>query len=422
MKILWIVNTVLNDLSMHLFNKESNGVWMDALLKDFQKKKEHELVIATVTKINKTVKLEKEGVTYYALPDTYPILYNENKPVCVQAWKELLEEEKPELIQVWGTEFTHGLCALRQAKGIPSVVYMQGFLGSIARYYLAGIEEKELKKCVTFRDFVKRDSILEQQKKYYRSAKKEAETLALSGRIISENEWCNAQVKAVCPSIKTYECPLSINEVFSSVEWDIQNIERHSITCTASGYTIKGLHMVLRAAALIKEEYPDLKIYVPGTPVVATNSLKGRLRKNGYTKYIEKLVKELGLEGQLIWLGNLPQEALAKVYQKTHVFAMSSSIENHSSSLKEGMMVGVPCISSAVGGVPEYVKQGENGYLYRFEEYEMLAKYIRDIFEDDALAVRLSKAAKADMRKRHEGEDLYEKIVGIYQEILEENK
>ena len=91
----------------------------------------------------------------------------------IETVRRALEEEKPELIQVWGTEFTHGLCALRQAKGIPSVVYMQGFLGSIARYYLAGIEEKELKKCVTFRDFVKRDSILEQQKKYYRSAKKE---------------------------------------------------------------------------------------------------------------------------------------------------------------------------------------------------------------------------------------------------------
>lgn len=420
MKVLWIVNTLLNDLSMHLLGKGSNGVWMDALLKDFKEVGEHQLIVATATKIKERVRLEKDGVVYYALPDDYPIRYNEKKKKNQAQWARLLEEEKPDIIQVWGTEFTHGLCALEQAKNIPSVIYMQGFLGSIARYYLAGISRAELKRTHTFRDTVKRDSILAQQRRYYRSAKKEAKTLSLSGRIISENEWCNAQVKAVCPTIKTYECPLSINEVFSKTTWEIEKAERHLITCTASGYTIKGLHMVLRAAALLKKEYPDIKICVPGTPVKAGKSLKGRLRKNGYTKYLENLVQKLGVQENLVWLGNLTQEELAKQYEKTHVFAMSSSIENHSSSLKEGMMVGVPCITSAVGGIPEYVHHGENGLLYRFEEYEMLAKLIRDVFEDDDLAKRLSKNAREDMLKLHKGQALYQKITAIYEEILNE--
>ena len=420
MKVLWIVNSVLNDLSVHLYNKESNGVWMDALLTDFKSKAEVDLVVATVLPRKQTLRYEKDGIAYYALPDNYPLLYNENKKSNICAWKQLLESEKPDLIQVWGTEFTHGLCALRLAKNIPSVIYMQGYLGSIARYYQAGIAYKTLKKSVTLRDRIKNDSILQQQKKYQKSALKEKEMFQLSGRIISENEWCNSNIRAIVPDIQTYDCALSINKVFAEKQWALQNIERHSIMCTASGYTIKGLHMAFRTAALLKEKYPDLKVYIPGTKMVSEDSLKARLRRNGYTKYIEKLIQELQLEKHIVWLGRLSQEELAKQYAKTHVFVMSSAIENHSSSLKEAMMVGMPAVSTAVGGIPEYLRHGENGYLYRFEEYALAAKYIEDIFENDALAESLSVQGRTDMLQLHEGADVYDKIIKIYKSTLEE--
>ena len=421
MKVLWIVNSILNDFSLFLYQKESNGVWMDALLVDFKEKAQHELVIATALPTKETIRYEKDGITYYGLPDTHPILYNENKKKNILAWTKLLEEEKPDLIQVWGTEFTHGLCALRQAKNIPSVIYMQGYLGSIARYYQAGIAYKDLKKSKTLRDFLKRDSILQQQKKYAKSAVKEKETLSLSNRIISENEWCNSNIRSIVPSVKVYDCALSINKVFAKESWAIENIERHSIMCTASGYTIKGLHMVFRAVAILKNKYPDIKVYVPGTPMVSNGSLKGKLKRRGYVKYIERLIKELDVAEHIVWMGHVAQDKLAKQYAKSHVFMMSSSIENHSSSLKEAMMVGVPCISSAVGGIPEYVKQGENGYLYRFEDYELATKYIEDIFENDDLAKEMSRKARASMLALHEGNNLYEKIVDIYTKIIQDN-
>ena len=101
---------------------------------------------------------------------------------------------------------------------------------------------------------------------------------------------------------------------------------------------------------------------------------------------------------------------------------MSSAIENHSSSLKEGMMVGVPCVSTAVGGIPEYVKHGENGFLYRFEEYPLAAEHIEEIFENDELARKLSLNARASALALHEGNDLYQKIIQIYKSVLEEKK
>lgn len=424
MRILWIVNSAIGILSEKLYGKVSNGVWMDALLKDFEKHLSVQLVVVTTAAIKKTVKTTDKGVTFYALPDAPPLLYDENKQSNIAAWKNLIENEKPDLIQIWGTEFTHGLCALRIADklGIPSVIYMQGYLRSIARYYFAGIPYSELRKSITFRDLLKRDSVIQQQKRYEKNAQKEKEMLQLAANIISENEWCDKSVQAIIPDIRLYHCPLSINSVFADHQWNPDCVEPYSIMCTASGYPLKGLHMVLRAVHQLKDKYPDVKLYVPGTPQVSNGSVQWMLRKRGYTKYIECLIRELGLKENVIWLGQLSQNQLAECYEKANVFVLSSSIENHSSSLKEAMIVGVPCVAAAVGGIPEYVKHGENGFLYRFEEYDVMAQYVKELFENIDLAKRISEDSKKSIRELHMNIDMYEKIMSIYMQILEKTK
>ena len=418
MKILWIVNTPLGPLGERLYGKRNNGVWMDALMASFSEYNEQQLVVATTAAIAEPVCEEENGIVFYALPEQIPINYNENRPGNIQAWQKLLSDEKPDLIQVWGTEFTHGLCALRLAKTVHSVIYMQGYLGSIARHYLAGMTHDELKKSVTFRDIVKLDSIVQQQKKYYASTAKEKEMFELSGNVICENDWCENSIRAIVPNVDIYRCPLSINQVFSQKSWDINNVDPHTIICNASGYPLKGLHMLLRAVALLKKKYPDIKLRVPGTKVTSDGSIQWLLRKRGYTKYIEQLIKELDIEENIEWLGALPQDKLADQYAKARVFVLCSAIENHSSSLKEAMIVGTPSVASIVGGVPEYVTHGENGFLYRFEEYDIMATYIERLFEDDALAEKLSANAKTSSTALHSEKEIYQTITDIYDKVL----
>ena len=419
MKILWIVNTPLGPIGEKVYGNRVNGIWMDALLKSFQGIR-HDISIATVVNTKEIIRLSENGVDYFALPDQVPLLYDEKKPGNIQAWRKLLAEIQPDLIQVFGTEFSHGLCALREAHGIPSVIYMQGYLGSIVRHYLAGMTANELKRNITFRDIIKRDSIRQQQKKFMRAAEKEKEMFQLSGRIISENEWCNTSVRAVVPDIKTYDCPLSVNPVFAQTEWRIDRCEPHALICNASGYPLKGLHMLLRAVALLKKKFPDIKLYIPGAKVVSDGSLQWALRKRGYTKYIEGLIGDLNIADHIVWLGSLDQQRLAESYTKARVFVLCSAIENHSSSLKEAMMVGVPCVASAVGGIPEYVHHSENGFLYRFEEYEIMAGYIEKLFEDDDLALKLSQNGRKDMRKLHSSLENGNRVMEIYKEIMTE--
>lgn len=416
--ILWIVNSPLGPIGELIYGKRSNGLWMDALLEDFSIKHECRLIVATTAAVSKTMLAEENNIKYYVLPNTPPICYNEDNEKNINAWKRLIETEKPDLMQIWGTEFTHGLCAMRNCPEIPTIIYMQGYLGSIARYYFAGISYNELKKNITIRDILKHDSIIQQQKKYEKSSIKEIEMLKRAGNIITENKWCETNIRSIVPEVKNYVCPLSINAVFQAHEWRKENVEPHSVICTASGYPLKGLHMVLQAIALLKNEYPDIKLYVPGPKMISENSLQWKLRKQGYTQYIERMVKKLGITNNIFWMGNVSQEELAKTYEKASVFVLSSSIENHSSSLKEAMMVGIPSIAAAVGGIPEYITHAENGMLYRFEEYEMMASYIKELFENRCLADKLSMNGRKSMLKLHNSNAIYDTMMSIYKKVL----
>ena len=174
--------------------------------------------------------------------------------------------------------------------------------------------------------------------------------------------------------------------------------------------------------AILKRKYHGVKLYGPGEPQVSRKGIKAFLHKNGYVKYIEKLIKKLGLKDNIVWLGRLPQNELAKLYTKVNVFVMCSAIENHSNSLKEAMTVGVPSISAAVGGITSYAKDEENALLYRFEEYEVLADKISRIFDSDALSERLSTHAREKMLKLHDGKDIADKTLKIYEELIVNGK
>ena len=80
-----------------------------------------------------------------------------------------------------------------------------------------------------------------------------------------------------------------------------------------------------------------------------------------------------------------------------NVFVNPSCMEVHALSLREAMTVGVPCISSLCGSVAEYMNHGKNGFIYRYEEYEILAYYIKILFENDDMCKSIGYKAKVDM-------------------------
>ena len=98
----------------------------------------------------------------------------------------------------------------------------------------------------------------------------------------------------------------------------------------------------------------------------------------------------------------------------THVALIPSAIENSPNSLAEAMLVGTPIVASYVGGVPDMLKDKEEGFLYCYNDPGMLATYISKIFESDELASYFSNNSRKTAWKRHDPLQLENTLIDIY--------
>lgn len=400
--------------------RSTSGLWLDAMLEEAPIFGEDKIVVVNIEKTVTLPKFEDGNVTYYTLQGVANEKYDYKSERSVAAWKEIIDAEKPDLIEIWGTEFPYALAALKAADGkIPSVVFIQGVLDSIGKYYLAGLTDKEIKTAVTLRDVLTGTTLRKIKRGFEKRAEYEKEIIRLSGHIIAENQWTVSYCTKACPDVKTHYLPLSISQSFSEYNWSEENMIPHTIMCAASNYSVKGLHMLLKALCMVKKKYPDVKLYVPGLPLRKTNTLILKLKQNGYERLITKMIKDLDLTENVTYTGTLVADEMAERMSKVNCFAVCSSIENHSSTLKEAMTVGAPCVSAFVGGIGEYAKDGENCLLHRFEDYEVLANNICRIFEDKQLRQKLSENAKETLRSPDQVCS-YEKMRKIFVDVQQE--
>ena len=81
------------------------------------------------------------------------------------------------------------------------------------------------------------------------------------------------------------------------------------------------------------------------------------------------------------------------------------------------MLLGVPVVSSEVGGVPSLFTDEEEGLFYPVEDVQKMAEQVMRIFGDDELAMRLSRAAKKRAAQTHDPQTNYRRLLEIYDEI-----
>ena len=179
---------------------------------------------------------------------------------------------------------------------------------------------------------------------------------------------------------------------------------------------------MLEAANILKEKYKDLKIYVAGHNIIDTSNIKSKIKRTGYAKYLQSLIKKYKLEDIICFTGLLTEEEMANKMCQTNIFVQTSSIENSPNSLGEAMILGMTCVASNVGGTSTMLKDKEEGILYPFGDHGLLAYYIEQIFEDDELAKNIGKNAKKHANITHNREKNVSDMIKIYEDIIKKRK
>jgi glycosyltransferase involved in cell wall biosynthesis len=108
---------------------------------------------------------------------------------------------------------------------------------------------------------------------------------------------------------------------------------------------------------------------------------------------LEQRAHELRLNGRARFLGLQPSLGVLELLRAADAAVLSSSWENFPHTVVEALAVGTPVISTAVGGVGEVVRDGENGLLVPPRDPDALAAAVRRFFSDEELRRRLRAAA-----------------------------
>ena len=109
---------------------------------------------------------------------------------------------------------------------------------------------------------------------------------------------------------------------------------------------------------------------------------------------LERLAAASEGAARVRFLGVRTRDESLRVVAGAEAGLLSSDWENLPHSAVEALSVGVPVVSTAVGGVPEVVRDGENGLLVPPGDPDVLAAAIRRILEEPGLRDRLAAAAK----------------------------
>jgi glycosyltransferase involved in cell wall biosynthesis len=93
------------------------------------------------------------------------------------------------------------------------------------------------------------------------------------------------------------------------------------------------------------------------------------------------------------FVGSVSREQVLRLFRVADASILSSAWENFPHTVVEALAVGCPVIATAVGGVPEVVRDGENGLLVPANDVPALAAAIRRFFDGGELRRRLAEAA-----------------------------
>lgn len=356
-----------------------------------------DVAIATPMNVQGDKKVVKNGTTYYAFPLNYKDVAEFN-PGQVDTFKEILDDFKPDAVTIFGTEYTQGYAMLLACEkaGLlnKTVIFTQGLISMIQRYYVADVPKK-IASHKTLRERINKMDIESQQKAFENRGENEIKMLQKAKHIIGGTVWDKSVIKSINPDITYHYCPEILRDGFYEDKiWDLNTCEKHSVfSVQSSFYPVKGVHYLLEGMNEIVKKYPDAKLYVTLAKPRKAKSFMDKINIGTYEAYIAQLMDEYALWENVEFLGMLNEGQLIEQYLKANVFVCASSIENHSQTVSEAKILGVPVVASFVGGVVERIKHGEDGYHFQHNAPYMMAEYVERIFDDAEKAKQLSERA-----------------------------
>ena len=202
--------------------------------------------------------------------------------------------------------------------------------------------------------------------------------------------------------LKEYEQPIDIQR--KKAEIGIKNNE-FVIGNVANLYPVKGQIYLLKAAAKIIKEFPNTKFLFIGR-----GELEEKLKKEAQKLGIASHIKFLGFRNDV--------KELLKIMD---VFVLCSLSEGLPLSLIEAMASKVPVVCTNVGGIPEVIEDGINGFLVPVANSIILAEKIIYLLKNKTLSNNFTLYGYQKIKQQFSLQSMLDKYAEIYSDLMTMN-
>jgi len=170
----------------------------------------------------------------------------------------------------------------------------------------------------------------------------------------------------------------------------------------------KGQDVFVKAAALLKDEFSNVKFVIIGSPFPGNEE---------HLENLKKLVQDLRITESIVLTGDVDDIGVA--YSALDISVLPSAFpEPFGGVVVESMAYGKPVIGTRIGGTVEQIEDGTTGLLVEPNNPQELAAAMSKLLRDADLSKKMGNAGRERFLRLFEFRLYYESIVGIYNEQL----
>lgn len=406
MKVLWFGRLqTASDI-------RGNGSWQDEMAQALARSGEVRVGNIAQGQAKEIVRRDVGAVQQWVIPSAFIRMRDGQFVERHEDIVRIVDEFSPDLIHIWGVEEPWGLLTARGIIRASALLEMQGLKGAIARVFAGGLSIREQLECIGLKEIIRGTTIFQARRQFERWGKVEREIIRGHRFITAQSLWMRVQIVSINPSSTIYHPGLTLREPFyTALPWLSSDSMR--IFCSAAySSPFKGLHIALRAIAILKRRFPKVQLRIAGP-----HQRQG-IRQDGYVRWLNRQIKKLNIVDNVYWLGNLSALEIISELQGCAAMILPSFIEGYSLALAEGMMLGVPSVDSFTGGMSSLARDDESALFFSPGDEVMCAYQLERLLTDRALAERIGRQAREVAMVRNDRERIVRNQIEIYRQVL----
>lgn len=412
MKVLWFEVTTPQ---RYKDNGIVYGGWQDSLERIVRTCSDVELTISFIGDRNNTGRKKDGNVDYipmnlnYSLKDKIWNKFTNTKEIsCIEGeMQKVVELVQPDLIQVFGTEWSFGRIA--RFTTIPVVVHI---MGSLIPYmnaqYPPFFSYKDLCKAY---DILKPKQFLDDFLNHIKEKgceKREMEIWKHVKYYMGRTEWDCALSGILHPGRKYFHVDEALRNSFLSGadQWNGYDNKRIILISTGCSTFWKGPDMLLKVAHILTDLNVDFEWKVAGymSPVLK--------------KAVERKLQTTFEKNHVHFLGFTKPEDLTDILCHSTLYVHTAYVENSPNSICEAQCLGLPIVSTNVGGISSLVENGKQGVLVPANDPWQMAYAIIELASNREKMLSFSKNNMTCAFKRHDDEKIKIELLNCYRTIL----